>query len=47
MIVIHPAAQQRMTLLELCCLAGIAGYVLSNRRAKSGRSYLILTRART
>lgn len=45
MIILHPACQWRLTLFELCCLAGLHGYTLSNRRSRSGRSYLILTRA--
>ena len=44
-IVVHPAFQWRMDLYELCLLVGIHGYVLSNRRGKSGRSWLVLTRA--
>ena len=44
-VVVHPAFQWRMDLYELCLLAGIAGYVLSNRRGRSGRSWLVLTRA--
>jgi len=44
-IVVHPACQWRMDLYELCLLAGIAGYVLSDRRGRSGRSWLVLTRA--
>ena len=44
-VVVHPAFQWRMSLREMCDLAGIAGYVLSNVRGRSGRSWLVLTRA--
>lgn len=44
-VILHPACQQRMSLYELCLLVGIRGYVLCNRRGKSGRSWLVLTRA--
>ena len=45
-VVVHPAFQWRMDLYEMCLLAGIAGYVISNRRGKSGRSWLVLSRAK-
>ena len=45
-VILHPACQQRMSLMELCLLAGIHGYTISNRRGKSGRSWLVLTRAK-
>ena len=44
-VVLHPAFQWRMTLMDMCLLAGVAGYVLSNVRGRSGRSWLVLTRA--
>ena len=44
-IILHPAFQWRMTLMDMCNLAGLAGYVLSNVRGRSGRSWLVLTRA--
>ena len=44
-VVLHPACQARLSLLELCNLAGLYGYVISSRRGKSGRSWLVLTRA--
>ncbi len=44
-VILHPACQARMSLMELCLLVGIHGYTLSNRRGKSGRSWLVLTRA--
>lgn len=46
MIVVHPAFQWRMTLMDLCLLAGLYGYVISNRRGRSGRSWLVLSRAK-
>ena len=45
-VILHPACQLRMSLYELCLLVGIHGYVLSNRRGKSGRSWLVLSRAK-
>ena len=45
MIVVHPAFQWRMSLMDMCLLAGIHGLVLSNVRGRSGRSWLVLTRA--
>ena len=44
MIVVLPTAEMRMSLFELCCLAGAAGMVLSNRRMRNGRSLLVFTR---
>ena len=45
-VVVHPAFQWRMTLMDMCLLAGIHGYTISNRRGKSGRSWLVLSRAK-
>lgn len=45
-VILHPACQQRMSLYELCLLVGCYGYTLTNRRGKSGRSWLVLSRAK-
>ena len=45
-VILHPACQQRLSLMELCLLVGLYGYTLSNRRGKSGRSWLVLSRAK-
>lgn len=45
MIVVHPAFQWRMSLFDIATFAGIHGYVICNVRGKSGRSWLVLTRA--
>ena len=45
-VILHPACQQRLSLMELCLLVGIHGYTISNRRGKSGRSWLVLSRAK-
>ncbi len=45
-VILHPACQLRMSLYELCLLVGIRGYVLCNQRGKSGRSWLVLSRAK-
>lgn len=42
-VILHPACQQRMSLLEPCNLVGCYGYTLTNRRGKSGRSWLVMT----
>ena len=45
-IILHPAFQWRMSLHEFCNFIGCYGYVLCNQRGKSGRSWLVLSRAK-
>lgn len=45
-VILHPAFQWRMSLHEFCNFIGCYGYVLCNQRGKSGRSWLVLSRAK-